>query len=412
MLPAYAELHCLSNFSFLRGASHPDELIARAAALNYRALAITDECSVSGVVRAHEAVRDTPIKLIIGSEFQLADGPKIVLLATNLSGYSNLSELITTARRAAKKGSYCLRQADFSGGIDDCLALFIPNTAPQQNDLEWFGEIFRDRGWLAIELLRGPDDTAQLENLQQLGKHFGIPLVAAGDVHMHARQRKRLQDVQTAIRFATPVAQLGRALYSNSERHLRGIGRLAKIYPPELLLETVAIAERCNFSLDALRYEYPQELVPVGETAITHLKKLSEAGAAQRYPNGVPENVTRLIKHELKLIEDLGYEPYFLTVHDIVRFARSQNILCQGSGYYLNKKFTFSVGHVTGHAMMLRYWFFWALMTVLSSLLIFSWAKLLDDLSSIGLGKFVVESFLCLLGFVVSKTWVYRHASK
>ena len=344
MLPAYAELHCLSNFSFLRGASHPDELIARAAALNYRALAITDECSVSGVVRAHEAVRDTPIKLIIGSEFQLADGPKIVLLATNLSGYSNLSELITTARRAAKKGSYCLRQADFSSGIDDCLALFIPNTAPQQNDLEWFGEIFRDRGWLAVELLRGPDDTAQLENLQQLGKHFGIPLVAAGDVHMHIRQRKRLQDVQTAIRFATPVAQLGRALYSNSERHLRGIGRLAKIYPPELLLETLAIAERCNFSLDELRYEYPQELVPQGDTPIGHLRKLSAAGATLRYPNGVPENVTSLVNRELKLIEELGFEPYFLTVHDIVRYARSQNILCQGRGSAANSAVCYCLG--------------------------------------------------------------------
>ncbi len=344
MVPAYAELHCLTNFSFLRGASHPDELISRAAALDYRALAITDECSVSGVVRAHEAARDTPIKLIIGSEFQLADGPKIILLATTLSGYGNLSELITTARRAAKKGSYCLRKAELADGIDDCLALLIPSNEPQQAELQWFRETFDRAGWLAVELLRGPDDTAQLETLQQLGKHFGIPLVAAGDVHMHERRRKPLQDVQTAIRLGTPVAQLGRALYPNSERHLRGIGRLGKLYPPELLLETVAIAERCNFSLDALRYEYPQELVPVGETAITHLKKLSEAGAAQRYPNGVPENVTRLIKHELKLIEDLGYEPYFLTVHDIVRFARSQNILCQGRGSAANSAVCYCLG--------------------------------------------------------------------
>ena len=344
MVPAYAELHCLSNFSFLRGASHPDELIARAVALNYRALAITDECSVSGVVRAHEAARDNPIKLIIGSEFQLADGPKIILLATTLSGYSNLSELITTARRAAKKGSYRLSKADLASGIDDCLALFVPSDEPQQAELEWFRETFDRTGWLAVELLRGPDDAAQLEILQQLGKHFGIPLVATGDVHMHVRRRKPLQDVQTAIRLGTPVAQLGRALYPNSERHLRSIGRLAKLYPPELMLETLVIAERCNFSLDELRYEYPEELVPAGDTPISHLKKLSEAGAEQRYPNGVPENVKSLIGHELKFIEDLGYEPYFLTVHDIVRFARSQGILCQGRGSAANSAVCYCLG--------------------------------------------------------------------
>ncbi len=344
MVPAYAELHCLSNFSFLRGASHPDELIARAAALNYRALAITDECSVSGVVRAHEAARDTPIKLIIGSEFQLADGPKIILLATTLAGYSNLSELITVARRAAKKGSYCLRKAELANGIDDCLALLIPGDEPKQEELHWFRDTFDRNGWLAVELLRGPDDTAQLENLQRLGKHVGIPLVAAGDVHMHARQRKPLQDVQTAIRLATPVAQLGRALYPNSERHLRGIGRLAKLYPPELMLETLAIAERCNFSLDELRYEYPEELVPKNETAISHLRKLSEAGAQQRYPNGVPENVTSLVNRELKLIEELRFESYFLTVHDIVRFARSQKILCQGRGSAANSAVCYCLG--------------------------------------------------------------------
>ena len=344
MVPTYAELHCLSNFSFLRAASHPDELITRAAALGYRALAITDECSVSGVVRAHEAARDNPVKFIVGSEFQLADGPKIVLLATTLSGYSNLSELITTARRAAKKGNYRLSKADLANGVEDCLALFVPSYEPKQSELQWFREIFDRAGWLAVELLRGPDDTVQLETLQQLGKHFGIPLVAAGDVHMHVRRRRPLQDVQTAIRLGTPVAQLGRALYPNSERHLRAIGRLAKLYPPELMLETLAIAERCNFSLDELRYEYPEELVPAADTPIGYLKRLSEAGAQQRYPNGVPENVNSLISHELKLIEELGYEPYFLTVHDIVRFARSQGILCQGRGSAANSAVCYCLG--------------------------------------------------------------------
>jgi error-prone DNA polymerase len=344
MVPAYAELHCLSNFTFLRGASHPAELIDRAVALNYRAIAITDECSVSGVVRAYEAARDHPIKLIIGSEFQLTDGPKIVLLATTLTGYSNLSELITTARRAAKKGSYRLCKADLADNTGDCLALLIPGDEPQLTELEWFRGSFGSRGWLAVELLRGPDDAAQLENLQQLGKHFGIPLVASGDVHMHVRQRKPLQDVLTAIRLSTPVAQLGRALYPNSERHLRAIGRLAKLYPPELMLETLAIAERCNFSLDELRYEYPEELVPADETPISHLKKLTEAGATQRYPDGVPENVSSLVDRELKLIEELRFEPYFLTVHDIVRFARSQRILCQGRGSAANSAVCYCLG--------------------------------------------------------------------
>ena len=344
MVPDYAELHCLSNFSFLRGASHPAELIDRAVALNYRAIAITDECSVSGVVRAHEAARDNLIKLIIGSEFQLVDGPKIVLLATTLSGYSNLSELITIARRAAKKGSYRLCKADLADNTGDCLALLIPGDAPQQAELQWFRETFDRTGWLAIELLRGPDDILQLENLQQLGKHFGIPLVAAGDVHMHMRQRKPLQDVLTAIRLGTPVAQLGRALYPNSERHLRSIGRLSKIYPPALLLETLAIAERCHFSLNELRYEYPEELVPANETPISHLKKLAEVGAQRRYPKGIPENVASLVDKELKLVEELSFEPYFLTVHDIVREARDLGILCQGRGSAANSALCYCLG--------------------------------------------------------------------
>ena len=199
MLPAYAELHCISNFTFLRGASHPDELIARAAQLGYRAIALTDECSVSGVVRAHQAARDNNIQLIIGSEFKLADGPKLVLLATTLRGYSNLCEVITLARRSAKKGSYRLSKSDLAHGVEDCLALFVPDTELSATHLSWFRETFATVGWLAVELLRGPDDADQLEQLQQLGKQFQLPLVATGDVHMHSRRRKPLQDVLTGV---------------------------------------------------------------------------------------------------------------------------------------------------------------------------------------------------------------------
>jgi error-prone DNA polymerase len=343
-LPAYAELHCVSNFTFLRGASHPEELVERAHTLGYKALALTDECSLAGAVRAHTTARNHSLHLIIGSELRLVDGPRLVLLATNREGYGNLSELITRARRTATKGTYQLRRDDLTTGVPECLALLIIETALDSQTIRWFAHRFAGRAWLAIELLYGSNDKTRLKELQQLAVAHSLPLTAAGDVHMHVRARQALQDTLTAIRLGITVNQAGHHLYSNAERHLRPLQALARLYPSELLAESVAIAERCRFSLDELRYEYPEELVPLGKTPASHLRALTETGMRERWPDGAPGKVRRQVEHELNLIAELDYEPYFLTVHDIVRFAKSRNILCQGRGSAANSAVCYCLG--------------------------------------------------------------------
>jgi error-prone DNA polymerase len=331
----YAELHCLSNFTFLRGASHPEELVEQAHALGYTALALTDECSVAGTVRAWMQAKAKGLALIIGSEFRLDDGLRLVLLASNLNGYGNLCELITLARRRAPKGEYRLLRADLEQ-FDDCLALWLPGEKPNLEEAHWIAHHFAGRAWIAVELLRGADDAHQLAQLTKIGAQVQLPLTAAGDVHMHVRDRQPLQDVLTAIRHGVPVAQAGSLLYPNGERHLRTRERLAHIYPAALLQETSVIAARCRFALDQVRYQYPEELVPPGATPTSHLRKLTYAGAADRYKNGLPEKVRLLLEHELALIAELGYESFFLTIEDIVSYARRQNILCQGRGSAAN----------------------------------------------------------------------------
>jgi error-prone DNA polymerase len=350
-LPAYAELHCLSNFSFLRGASHPQELIRQAAQLGYAALAITDECSVAGVVRAHGAAKEKQFPLIIGSELKLADGPKLVLLATDRIGYGQLCSLITTGRMRAKKGAYQLCKADLDAGVSSCVALLIPGTQPDLAEAKqelaeaiWFAERFPGRGWIGVGLHLGPNDRARLAALRELGRASGLPLVAAGDAHMAAPSRQPLQDVLTAIRLGKPVHECGTQLFANAERHLRMRARLAALYPPELLEETIEVAARCRFSLEELRYEYPEELVPAGETPASHLRKLTEAGLKRRFAGGVPEKVRSLIESELRLIAELRYEAFFLTVEDIVAFARSKHILCQGRGSAANSAVCYALG--------------------------------------------------------------------
>jgi error-prone DNA polymerase len=342
-LPAYAELHCLSNFTFLRGASHPEELVSRAAVLAYSALALTDECSFAGAARAHVAAKDIGLRLIIGSEIRLKDGPRLVFLATNREGYGQLSRLITRGRMGSKKGSYSLGRADL-GGLPGCLALLIPDGKHDLEHAQFVAERFPDRAWIAAELLCGPDDRARLAALRDLGRSAGLPLVAAGDVHMHLRSRRALQDTLTAIRLKTPVRACGHALHPNAERHLRLRMRLAQLYPPELLAETVKIAERCSFSLDELRYEYPEELVPAGETPASWLRKLTGQGLARRFPEGAPRKICDLIERELTLIAELRYEPFFLTVQDVVAFARSREILCQGRGSAANSAVCYALG--------------------------------------------------------------------
>ena len=345
-LPGYAELHCLSNFTFLRGASHPREQVERAAELGYAALALTDECSLAGVVRAHMAAKELPLKLIVGSEFRLEEGSKTVVLAPNRTAYGALSALISHARRAAEKGAYRLTRDDFERYLapTDCLILWLPGVTSDLRQGAWFKERFSRRLWLAAELLMTGRDRTLLTRWQHVAARLGLPMLASGNVHMHCRERRRLQDTLTAIRRRQPLQKMGFGLYSNGERYLRPIGELARIYPGRLLKETLAVAERIDFSLDELRYEYPRELVPEGATPAGHLRDLTEEGMRWRWPDGAPAKVRQLVEYELKLIGELRYEAYFLTVHDIVRFARGRDILCQGRGSAANSAVCFCLG--------------------------------------------------------------------
>ena len=421
MTPAYAELHCLSNFSFQRGASHPEELVAQAAAFGYAALALTDECSLAGVVRAHQALQALELppqarpRLIIGSEFQLDDGPCLVLLACHRQGYAQLSRLITAARLAAGKGRYRLTRAMLEhaspDGLDGCLALLIPPASfppgaagdraaalgRLDDDARWLGTYFPARAWIAVTRRMDGRDRSRISALRRLARATGLPALAATGALMHDAGRRALADVLTALRLHCRVDEAGLALAANAERRLHARPGLAARYPAALLAETLVAAARCHFSLDELRYEYPQELVPAGETPASWLRRLVEGGLAWRYGNHAdtradgpaahraastpahraastpahrvastpahrvaspapaacapppahdpaPASVRSQVEHELALIAELGYEPYFLTVHDIVRFARSVGILCQGRGSAANSVVCWALG--------------------------------------------------------------------
>lgn len=350
-LPPYAELHCLTNFSFLRGASHAEELVARAKDLGYHALAITDECSVAGVVRAHVDAKEAGLKLIVGSEFRVeAPTPfRLVVLAQNRNGYGNLCEMITRLRMVSEKGTYTLEWDDlYAPWLDDCLVLYVPDGAADDHALfaqgQWVEQHFEGRAWMAVELHHAIDDEAWLRRLRITSDLTNLPLLAAGDVHMHVRSRKPLQDTMTSIRVGRPLQECGMDLQPNGEKHLRSRLALARVYPSELMRETVEVASRCTFSLDELRYEYPEEVVPEGENHSSYLRRLTYEGAGRRYPEGVPDTVQQQIEHELQLIGELKFEPYFLTVYDIVRFARSRHILCQGRGSAANSAVCYCLG--------------------------------------------------------------------
>jgi error-prone DNA polymerase len=370
VFPDYAELHCLSSFSFLRGASQPAELAARADELGYAALAITDECSVAAVVRAHAALKGRGTRLIVGAEFRLDCGTPLVVLAADRRGYGQLCRLITRGRRAAPKGEYRLARDDVVELIEPGhgLVLWPPRPADLVSDkvpagdiVQWLRGHFAGSAWIAVELLRDGTERAHLATLTALARESGLPLVAAGGACMHLRTRRRLHDVITAIRLNTTVDAAGLALLPSGERHLRERQRLARLYPAALLAETLVVAARCRFSLDELRYEYPREIVPPQHTPATWLRTLVERGALRRWGGGgaaascrpssdlpardvMPAYVRTLVEHELALIAELAYEPYFLTVHDIVEFARSRGILCQGRGSAANSAVCYCLG--------------------------------------------------------------------
>lgn len=344
-LPDYAELHCLSNFSFLRGASHPEELVRRAIELGYRGLAITDECSLAGVVRAHSAAKGSNLKLIIGAEFCLDEGLRLVLLATDRSSYGRLSQLITQARTNGEKGSYRLSRTEVEHCLPHgCLALWLVACHSEAQQGVWLKDLFQQKLWIAVAQHYRQQDKSIFSHCQALSKQLGLPMAAAGNVHMHCRSRRIVQDTLTAIRVNTPLSELGYTLFANGERHLRSRRALARLYPKDLLQATVTIAGQCHFSLDELRYEYPREVAPQGHSPKSWLRRLTEAGAAKHWPDGIPEKVRNLIEYELALIAELKYEPYFLTVYDLVRFARSRGILCQGRGSAANSAVCYCLG--------------------------------------------------------------------
>ncbi|MEQ1579804.1 MAG: error-prone DNA polymerase [Steroidobacteraceae bacterium] len=346
----YAELHCLSNFTFLRGASSPEELVRRAAQLGYTALALTDECSVAGVVRAHVAAKAVGLKLIIGSEFRLVDGLRLVVLATSRRGYAELCRLITVGRRAAEKGSYHLKREDFSGFpsavsfLQECIALWLPGSESDPDEGAWVRDVFPGRAWIATELLSDGIDRKRLSGLRMLSRSLAMPLVASGDVHMHVPERRPLQDAVTAIRIGVPLASAGLHLHANGERHLRPLARIRKRYPADLLAQTIEVAKGCDFSLDEVRYEYPDEIVPQGATPASYLRQLAEEGMQRYWPAGVPDKVRIQVDEELALIHELNYEAFFLTVYDVVKFARSVGILCQGRGSAANSAVCYCIG--------------------------------------------------------------------
>jgi error-prone DNA polymerase len=348
-LPAYAELHCLSDFSFLRGAASADALFTRAAQCGYEALAITDECSLAGIVRALVASEATGVKLIVGSEFTLEDGLRLVLLVQTQDGYARLCQLITRARRAADKGQYLITRADFEAhagadGVSGIFALWLPGRRPEIGEGAWLRNTFGERAYLAVELHRDRDDARQLEELLALSARLSLPAVATGDVHMDTRRVRALQDTMTAIRHGLTLAEAGAQLFRNGERHLRSRRALGNIHPHALLANAVDIARQCVFDLRKLEYVYPAELVPAGETAASHLRALTMAGMRERWPDGAPTRVIATIEGELALIAKLKYEAFFLTVEDIVRHARGLGILCQGRGSAANSAVCFALG--------------------------------------------------------------------
>jgi len=357
-VPPYVELRCKTNFSFLRGASHGEELVERAGELGLAGLAITDLASVAGVVRAHVAAKEAGFPILVGAEVDLADGPSLVLLATDRAAYGRLCDLITVGRRRAPKGEFELRCDDVCERAEGLIAIVlqggresIERRARTRAALDRLPTPFAGRLYFSLEAHRGPDDVAALRALDAQAQSLGLPTVATNDVHYHDRARAPLHDVLVAIREQTPVAAAGRRLFPNSERALRAPADQLAIFRGALgargeaaVARTAEVAARCSFSLDELRYEYPDELVPAGETPASHLRTLTEAGLRDRYPRGAPKKVRELVDHELALVAELRYEPYFLTVHDLVAFARSRDILCQGRGSAANSAVCYALG--------------------------------------------------------------------
>ncbi|AQQ67040.1 error-prone DNA polymerase [Microbulbifer agarilyticus] len=347
----YAELFCQSNFSFLQGASHPQELVATAYKLGYRALAITDECSMAGVVRAYSELKnlaeqhERPFQLICGSLFRLQEEhQQLVLLAPNRLAYSEICQLISSSRLRAEKGQYQTFLADIIQQCQHALCLWLPPQATQQRTQEKVplnipGELkqhFGERLYIALHHHLLPGENQRLQALIAFAKSEQLPLVATNAVLMHNRSRKPLQDVLNANYHNCTLDQLGYRLQQNAERYLRSLPEIAALYPQSAIDNTLRIAEQCTFSLSELQYQYPAEVIAKNKTAGEYLRELVETGIPIRWPQGPAAHIRQQIEIELALIAELKYEHYFLTIYDIVQYARKQHILYQGRGSAAN----------------------------------------------------------------------------
>ncbi|MEQ9498278.1 MAG: error-prone DNA polymerase [Deltaproteobacteria bacterium] len=351
MKQRYVELRCATSFSFLRGASHPEELVARANEIGYRRLAITDHDGLYGVVRAYNAAREHNLEVIVGSEVHFdvdartgRESPGLVLLATDRDSYARLSRLLTLGRRRVGKGGFQLRFDDVAQHAEGLQAIHVGPLDALLIARE--REVFGDRLALAVERSLSPFDRLRVEAVQSASARFQLPIVATGGVLMHERSRKPLQDILSCVRLGVRLDEGGRRLQPNTNAHLKSPDEMTALFAdlPEAIEMSVHIADRCAFRLEELHQSFTLEVLPAGETGMSYLTKLVEKGATERYPDGVPELVRRQIDHEMKLIEELDFAGYFLTVWDIVRYARSRNILCQGRGSAANSVVCYCLG--------------------------------------------------------------------
>ncbi len=345
MMTGYAELQVTTNYSFLRGASHVEELFAQAAMLGLPALGVTDRNSLAGIVRAHQRAADTGVRLVVGCRLDLNEGQSVLVYPENRPAYARLARLLTTGKQRSGKGKCSLGWDDLAAGAEGLAGALVDPTS-HIDVVARFREIFADRCYLAMTLHRRPGDAARLEQVNRLARQHGAPAVVTGDVLYHVPQRRILQDVLTCIREGCTIDDAGFRRERFADRHLRAPDEMTRLFAryPDAVARTQEIVERCRFSLNELRYQYPNEIEDPALTPQQTLERLTWEATEARYPEGVPEAITRQLHHELRLIAELAYAPYFLTVHSIVRYARSRGILCQGRGSAANSAVCFILG--------------------------------------------------------------------
>ncbi|HTV32718.1 MAG TPA: error-prone DNA polymerase, partial [Methylocella sp.] len=346
--PRYAELQVTSHFSFLRGASSCEDLFAAAAAMGIEALGIVDRNSLAGIVRAHEAAKTTGVRLVVGCRLDFNDGLSVLVYPTDRPAYSRLCRLLSLSKKRAGKGECDLAWPDLVAFSEGLIAVLVPDIADAECALRLrrLHKAFGDRAYLALSLRRRPNDQLRLYELNILAEAMRVPTVVTNDVLFHEPGRRILQDVVTCIRHNVTIDELGDRRERHADRHLKPPEEMHRLFAryPEALARTIEIVERCRFSLDELAYQYPEERTDPRLTPQQTLEKLTWEGAASRYPEGLPDKVRKTLEHELRLIEKLHYAPYFLTVHSIVHFARSKDILCQGRGSAANSAVCYVLG--------------------------------------------------------------------